>query len=66
MTFGDYVFLTIMGIGLLACLAGVIYAVDRGGFHDGCRATMQEAIERGYAEYDTKTGVLKWKGDVQK
>lgn len=48
----------------------VICVVSFGAYCNGVdsceRVMQQEAIERGYAEYDAKTGEWKWKGEVSK
>ena len=45
----------------------VICVVSFGAYCNGVdsceRAMQQEAIERGYAEYDANTGEWRWKGD---
>jgi hypothetical protein len=52
---------------LSVVLCSVVLAVFMGrlnGVDTGVNRMQQEAIERGYAEYNSTTGKWQWKGDV--
>lgn len=53
-------FCLVVGIAFAAVLMPCI-AIEREGQSIGYRKAMREAIEHGYAEYDSKTGELRWK-----
>jgi hypothetical protein len=58
-------------IHMVAVIAGLlvfwllsVIGANQAGCIEGRDVIRQEAIERGYAEYDKKTGDWKWKGDA--
>ncbi len=51
---------------VLAFIVLSIIGANQTGNNEGRREMQQEAIERGFAEYDAKTGEWKWKGDETK
>ena len=61
LTWVDYILIPIF----LVLVFGMIFAIgvcaEADGKRMGRREVWREAIEHGYAEYDSKTGELRWK-----